>query len=201
MRKKYILPLIFMLLPFAVFSQNQPAGERKPDPFPAQMQDTDFFSVNRCEFNTKVDPQGRGELLEVDLELINNLNVAQNLYIFVIASYDQVVWKKTSFGIETRTPERIDILNFVPFQSDKSNFEYQEDGKTVIRKFPVDFKKGVDPETGKPYLLDKRLYVRTEHLSPYRQQYYYFNHITIMVYDEQGKSLFRQFYEIKGRRR
>ncbi|HEY1407227.1 MAG TPA: hypothetical protein VF857_11505, partial [Spirochaetota bacterium] len=135
---------------------------------------------------------------EVVFELTNTEDTPRDLYIFVLASHEEQKWVYNSFRTKRSVPERVDVDLFVPVPSDRANFEYDINGAKLIKKYAKDYKLGVDPSTGKAYHLKDKVIVRTEHLSPYRKNYTYFNNATVLVYDDEGKLLFRQIYALNG---
>ena len=202
---KKILAAAFIILPVALFAQDAPEGKGKTalsTAIPSQAQYSEKFVVEHCYFNRRIDPGGKGELLEIELILKSRWNDPLEMYIFTIASFEKE--KKTKSSFEMPIPERERIRNFVPYPDDIKNYEYENPdgrGKMVLVKFPKNPKAGVDPATGKPYTLKDRLVVRAKHLSPYRNDYVFFNNATILIFDGEGKAMFRKLYEIKGKRR
>ncbi len=208
---KKILAAAFVILPLALFAQSGPVKDA-PDTkgksaltvtnIPVQAQYSDKFEVEHCYLNRRIDPRGKGELLEVELILKSHRDEPLEMYLFTIATYEKIEKTKSSFEIPV--PERERIRNFVPYPDDVKNYEYDNPdakGKTMLVKHPTNPKAGIDPATGKPYTLKDRLVVRTYHLSPYRVNYVFFNNVTILIFDGEGNAMFRKLYEIKGRRR
>lgn len=207
---KKMLAAAFIILPVALLAQAGP-GKDAPEKkgasafstnIPVQAQYSEKFEVEHCYLNRRIDPGGKGELLEIELILKSRLNEPIEMYIFTIATFEKIEKTKSSF--EMPVPERERIRNFVPYPDDIKNYEYgnpDDKGATVLVKYPKNPKAGVDPSTGKPYTLKNRLVVRAYHLSPYRNDYVFFNNATILIFDGEGKAMFRKLYEIKGRRR
>ena len=88
-----------------------------------------------------------------------------------------------------------------PAPNDPANFEYDINGAKELKKYPKDYKLGVDPQTGKIYSLKDKIIVRTQHLNLYRKNFKFYNNVTIILYDDAGKMKFRQTYALKGKRR
>ena len=73
--------------------------------------------------------------------------------------------------------DKITITNIASVPDDQKNFEYPDpdnQGKTILIKFPRDYKTGINPETGKPYQLSTYLNMYTTHLSKYCLNYVFF---------------------------
>jgi hypothetical protein len=177
-------------------------GEKaqKEDSFPPQAIYSDELSVSMPTFSKKTDVQGRGDILEVAFA-INSLRDGKfDIYVFVIASQEQLKWITDSFGKKKIYPEGNVISEFVPFPGKNDNFEYDIDGKKLFKKYAKNYKLGVNPADVKPYALKDRINIRTEHLTLYRKNYKFFNNCTILIYDDEGTVLFRQIYEMKGYR-
>lgn len=215
--------ILILLLPIFLFAQETPAPARPESSAPAkkaegtepnssipvQSQYSDKFSVKNLDFNKKLELEGKGEILEVCFTIENHIDDAQDLYVFVIASYEVGKPKETSF--DRPIPPHKKMQSFVPYPLDLANFDYSEkdgDGKLLkddqdrdikmYKKFPKNPKAGIDAATGKPYHLTDKLVVRTQHLSKYRHNYKYFNHAVILVFDKDGNPVFRQQYELSG---
>jgi hypothetical protein len=178
------------------------ADKGSKDPFaPYTMATDDLLEVSWPTFSKKVDPKGRGDILEVMFSIRNNTDNKHQFYAFVLASYEEIKWGKNSFDTKKTFSEGIKIDYFAPYPDNKENFEYDINGEKQYKKFPKDYKLGVDSDTGKPYQLgESPINFRTEHLSVYRKNFKLFNNVTIIVYDDEGKMLFRQTYELKGKR-
>ena len=172
------------------------------DPFaPYTVLSDDILDVSWPSFSKSTDPKGRGDMLEVQFSIRNNTDNKHQFYAFVLASYEEVKWGKNSFNTRKTYSEGIKIDYFAPYPDNKENFEYEINGEKQYKKFPKDFKFGAEPDTGKPYFLfDRPINFRTQHLSVYRKNFKFFNNVTIVVYDDEGKMLFRQTYELKGKR-
>ncbi len=209
---RYINFFLILFLPVFLFAQDTPAKKTEPSgAIPVQSQYSDKFEIKNVDFNKKVDLNGKGENLDVTFILDNHMDDPQDLYLFVVASYEVGKPKETLF--DNPIPPHKRIRSFVPFPLDLANFEYSEtddkgqllkdeQGKEIhlYKKFPKNPQAGIDPSTGKPYHLVDRLVVRTNHMSKYRHNFAFFNNVTILVFDKDGKPIFRQQYELKGYR-
>jgi hypothetical protein len=171
------------------------------DKIPLQVVKTDEFTVSFPTFSKELDKKGRGEIMEVVFEIINNDDKPRDMYVFVLLSWDDIKWKYNAFGTKKLVPDKIVVTNFSPFPENRENFEYDIDGTKQIVKNAKDFKLGLDPDSGQAYhLKDNKLIFRTRHLSPYRMHYRYFNNVCILVYDVEGKLVYRQQYALEGYR-
>lgn len=173
---------------------------------------SDVFTVESIDFNKKVDLNGQGEVLEVQMVIKNLVDDPQELYIFTVATYE--VEQKTRSSFERLVPEKERIRNFVPYPYNPENFKYpvtgddgepktDKDGEPVTQyvKAPKDPMEGVSSETGEPYFLEDEIVVRTYHLSPYRNNYLFFNEVAVIIFDKDGEPIFRQLYALRGYRR
>lgn len=198
-----------LIIPGILVSQEEnPAGgdDGTPDmTIPVQSQYSDDFDIKNVFLNKRIDVNGRGEILEVEMVLENNLDDPQDLYVFVVATYEVDIPELTSFDMPV--PQGARVRSFVPYPGELENFQYEKTGDdgekiTALYKFPKDPKVGVDPDTNKPYHLNRKdLVIRTRHLSEYRNNYFFFNEVAILVFDSEGKPKFRQLYKIEGKRR
>ncbi|HOV07979.1 MAG TPA: hypothetical protein PK482_02575 [Spirochaetota bacterium] len=201
--KRILTLIIIMLFPVVGFSQGEQSQKDKTI-FPVQAVTTKLFTVKNISFN-KLIPNSEGEVLEVEFEVENGINAPQNLYIFVIASYESSYKTKSSF--ESPSLEDPNEIKFIKaFPEDLSNFEYSQKDKSgaekkVYIKYPKNIKAGVDPKTGKPYLLEESIIFRTKFLSQYRKNYYFFNEITVLIFDEGENLLYRQVFKVKEKKR
>jgi hypothetical protein len=215
MVKKLIL-IVIITSPLVIYSQ--PEKEKKAEKgfikstIPVQSQYSNEFKIKNIYFNKRIDWGGKGDVLEVEFKIKNMIDDPQDLYIFIIATYE-VEWKgRTSF--QTPVPRKERVLSFVPFPFDLKNFEYPDvdkngnikkdrKGREMVKlvKFPKNPRAGTDPDTGKPYHLKDNLIIRTTHLSRYRNNYFFFNEVAVLVFNSEGKPAFRQLYELKGYRR
>ena len=106
----------------------------------------------------------------MQFEVVNETDVPRDFYVFVIATTEETKWVMNSFNTRRTAPEKVDITWFAPQPDNQGNFEYDVNGSKVIKKFPKDYKLGVDPATGKAYHLKNKFTVRTEHLTKYRKK-------------------------------
>lgn len=210
--KKYIPIVLLSLMTSIALGQSNPRAKSEAinTNIPVLSQYSNAFVIKNVYFNKRIEGL-TGETLEVEFSIINKTDDPMDLYIFVIATYEQV--EKTRSSLERPVPRKERIRTFVPYPDDISNFTYPDidekgnvkkdkDGREMVRllKFPKNTKAGVDPKTGKPYHLVDKLQIYSRHLSKYRQDYFFYNNIAILVFDEDGKPVFRQLYEIKGKR-
>ncbi len=209
-----ILVIIFICMPAFLFSQ--PKDEKKSETqgkttIPVLSQYSKNFKLHDVNFSKRSDFAGKGEVLEVEMRLTNLTDDPADLYIFVIATYE-IPANKSSLSAHLTEKDR--MKTFSPFPNDLKNFDYPDtDEKGNVKKeisgadtvkylkFPKNTKAGIDPVTGKAYTLNKLLVVRTTHLSNYKLQFYFFNQVTIIVFDSEGKPVYRQKYELTGTRR
>jgi hypothetical protein len=213
--KRTLLLLLALALPAGVMPQEQAAPQQSQSALklvPVLSQYSNDFTIGKVAFNKRIEISGKGELLEVEFELRNRTDYPLDLYIFVIASYE--VTEKTRSSFEPPIPPEKRIRSFIPYPDDIDNFRVpMKDAQGNVKKdrqghdmyqyikYPHDVKKGIDEETGKPYRIKEKKYIRTYHLSPYRSNYFFFNHATILVFDPEGNPVFRQIFELKGWRR
>jgi hypothetical protein len=216
--KKYILTILLLLMPGMLISQADKS--KSPEKsigldkimtnIPALSQYSNNFTIKNLYFNKRIDLGGKGEILEVEFILENLSDEPQDLYLFTIATFEKTEKTKSSF--ERLVPTRERIRTFVVYPDDISNFTYpvtdeqgnvkkDKNGLDIVKlaKFPKNPKAGVDPKTGKPYHLKDRLVLYTTHLSSYRNNYYFFNNVAVLIFDSDGKPAFRQLSEIKGK--
>ncbi len=211
--KKYIAVLLLAIVPGVTFSQDtSPGGSTDVSTnIPVLSQYSDRFNVRNVYFNKRIDPGGKGEILEVEFFLENLKDDPMEVYVFTIATFEKK--EKTRSSLERPVPPEERLRTFVPFPWDISNFTYPDtgrdgkarkdkDGNELVKlvKFPKNPKAGVDPETGKAYLLKDKLFIRTTHMSLYRRNYFYFNELAILVFDSDGKPAYRQLFQIRGKR-
>jgi len=213
MRTFVILSVIFTLASGLGYTQEkkkeQPPKEEKKagaqtsqgelkngDNLTPQAAFTDQFSVSMPTFSKKIDVKGRGEVMEIVFEIVNSDETPRDFYVFVLASYETPKWKYDSFKTKKIAPDRTAVDFFVPVPGPESNFEYEVSGVKTIKKHAKDYKLGVDPETKKAYALKDKIIIRTDHLSPYRKNYKFFNNAAVLIYDDEGKLLYRQLYLI-----
>jgi hypothetical protein len=162
---------------------------------------TDLFSVSMPTFTKKVDFKGRGEVMEIVFEIVNVDETPREIYVFVLATYETPRWKYNSFGTKKMIADKTAIDLFVPVPGPNSNFEFDVNGAKTVMKYAKDFKLGVDPVAKKAYTLKDKIVIRTDHLSLYRKNYKFFNNAAVLVYDDEGKVLYRQLYLIDKTRK
>jgi len=206
MMNKLFVFILIMLAQAALFSQDKPApAENSPvkklTHLPSQPVPTDVFSVRYMTFNKKIELTGKGDLLQVEFQIDNNTDFDRNLYVFVIATIENIVWRYNSFETKKLKVEAVEMPYFVPYPDNLSLYEYEDEGKKEFRKMPKDVKAGIVQDTGQPYKLNRNLVIRTTHLCKYRKNYKYFNHVTILIFDDQEELMFSQVYSIDGRRK
>lgn len=201
--KKTLYILLLLLIPATVMSQQDNAKNesKNQNERPAMSIYTDIFSIRHLTFNKKVDRTGRGELLQVEFQLYNNTDFPRDLYLFVLGSYEELKWKMNSFGDKKIYPEDNIISYLAAYPNNTDNFKYEENGNERYYKVPKDYKIGINPINEKPYNLNHSLIVRTELLNKYRKNYKFFNHVTLIIYDDEGKLIFRQVYTIDSIRK
>ena len=221
--KRSVIIILLLTVPALIFSQEQQSQqpsqqqaqqnqESKRKPSPVVSQYSHDFVVKDISFNKRIDVGGRGELLEVEFNLVNKTDYPFDVYIFVLASYE--VKEKTDSSFEPPVPREKRIRSFVPFPDvpdqfrtpildDKGNIRKNVHGVDMYdyEKSPRDPKTGVNPDTGKPYTLKEKMLVRTYHLSLYRNNYFFFNQAAILIFDKDGNPVFRQLYELNAWRR
>lgn len=201
---KRLIYILFVIYPLVVFSQENTAENKvdaSVDDKPVLAVLTDVFDIKSLSFNKRNDPKGRGEELQVEFQMYNNTNLKRNLYIFVVATYEEEIWARNSILGTKILPIRSDIKFIETYPSDNDNFKYEEDGKTYYDKYPKDYKLGINPYENKPYFLDEDLIVRTSVISKYRKKFMFFNHVTLIIYGDEGELLFRQVYRIDSYRK
>jgi len=202
---KRFLSLLILLIPMLLFSQEKSAENKsETKKLPVQSVNTTIFKIRNLDFN-KIIPGYAGEELEVQFQLVNTMDVPIELYIFVIATYESQYKTKSSFESPSLDDKNL-IKNIKVFPDDITNFEYAEkdsagNEKKVYIKYPKNIKAGVDPATGKPYYLDEDLTFRTKFLSKYGRKYYYFNEVTILIFDTNEELLYRQMFKVKEKKR
>jgi hypothetical protein len=218
MKKRISIAVILSIFCFPLFSQDKietsaekdvTVGPNKPSVkpndtanknIPVQSLYSELLEIQKVYFNKKIDPTGTGDLLEVEFEVTNKIDDPQDIYLFVIATFEKS--EKTNSSLEAPIPEKERLRSFVPYPEDISNFEYTDfSGKAKLLKQPKNTKAGVDPATGKAYHLKEKLFIRTNHLAKYRNNYYYFNMVMILAFNSSGEPIFRQQYKIHGIRR
>ncbi len=201
---KKILIILILLFPSLLFSQQKTEGDGGSKKFPYQSVRTDKLKLKALSFN-KIIPDPRGEILEVEFKLHNMTDSPQNLYIFVIATFEKSF--KTTSSFQSPSLEDKDHMKlFIPFPENIKNFEYamkDSSGKDKIQyiKYPKNIKAGINPATGKMYTLDETLTFRSRHLTRYLKQFNFFNEIAVLIFDENENLMYRQLYKVRGKQR
>lgn len=208
--KRYITFALFLLpvLLFAQETQNQQASQAGSTENievrrPVQAANTPMFTMKHESFNHKLDLKGRGELLQVEFQLYNDTDVDLKLYIFAIATEEELDWNYNSFGTKKMNLHDSNILYFKAEPADEELYTYElENGEKQLVKYPKDVTAGVNPATGEPYLLKDTMAYRADMLSHYRKKFSFFNHVTILIFDADTNELvFRQIWTLDGRRK
>lgn len=207
MFKKIVIILALISISITLYSQQdantvKTDGKNEKDEKPVLSVFTDVFDIKHLSFIKKVDPKGRGELILVEFQLLNNTDLTRDLYIFVVATHEDTNWKRTILTNKKILPQGSRINYFASYPENDDNFKYQdEDGKEYLDKYPKDYKAGINPFTDKAYSLDTDLIVRTQVLCRYRKKYRYFNNVTLIIYDDEGKLLYRVVHRIDWTRK
>lgn len=205
------LLLICILLPGLSFSQENKVQDtsKKSQIIPVQSQYSNSFIIRDITFNKETDLHGKGEVLDVQFVLQNKTDDPMDLYIIVIASYEKKERTRSSF--EMPIPEKDRIRSFAPYPFDLENYQYpvtdtkgnqvkdaSGHAKVRFQKFPKDPKQGINPITGKMYHLNDRLVIRTQHLSKYRTNYFFFNEVMVLIFNNEGQPQYRQQFKLSG---
>ncbi len=198
---KHLLISLFLIIPVLLFSQEKSADNKLDiTKQPVLSIFTNLFKLRSLSFSKEISDD-KGEILETEFQLENLTNVNMDLYIFVIATYEKDFVKISSFDKpELEDNNLIKLIQTYP--DDVTNYEYVEKDSTgvekkVYQKYPKNIKAGIDKKTGKPYTLDDVITFRSRHLSKYIKKYYFFNQITILIFDSDEKLIFRQNYKVK----
>lgn len=198
--KQFFISL-FLLIPLLLYSQEKTADNKlDATKEPVLSVFTDLFKLKNLCFS-KVQKDNKGEVLETQFQLENLTNVSMDLYIFVIATHEIDFKKETSFDKpDFKDKNSLKLIQTYP--DDLSNYEYiQKDSsgaeKKVYQKYPKSIKAGINKSSGKPYTLDDSIIFNSSHMSPYIKNYYFFNRITILIFDSDEKLIFRQNYSVK----
>ncbi len=198
---KHLLIILFLITPVFLFSQDKGADNKldiKKEPVLSIF--TDLFKVQNLTFS-KIQTDSNGEILETQFQIENQTNIPVNLYIFVIATYEKEYITKSSF--EKPSMEDTKLIKLIQtYPDDISNYEYiikDQSGaeKKVYQKYPKNIKAGIDKKSGKPYTLNDTITFSSRHFSKYMKNYYFFNEITILIFDTEEKLLFRRNYNVK----
>jgi hypothetical protein len=207
--------LILCIIPMVLYSQtkkeDRDKNNKKSVLLSAQAKYSNLFTIEKIYFNKSFDLAGKGETLEVVMVIKNKTNNKLPFYLFVLATNEVPPKALTSF--DRPIPQKDKCRLFVPYPNHPENFTYpllDSSGKQVVDfrgkkqftffKVPKNPRDGVDAETGKPYILKQKLVIRTKHLSKYRNSYSFFNHVTVIIFDEEIRPLYKQIWHLKGRR-
>lgn len=199
----YKLIFLLILLPSVLFAQEktESKSEKKPEKksFPIHSVRTELFKLKSMSLN-RIVPTGEGEILESEFILENMTDDPIELYIFTIATCEHTYTTKSSFESPSLDDKkRIKLI--VPFPYDIENFNYgkgqfgNKEDKYV--KFPKNIKSGIDPDTGKPYVLKDKMLFRSRHLTRYLKKFKFFNEFTILIFDKNEKLIYRQLFSLK----
>ncbi len=197
---KHLIITLFLITPALLFSQDKSADTKidlKKEPVLSIF--TDLFKLKNLSFSRE-QPDNNGEILETEFQLENLTNVSMDLYIFVIATYEKEYITKSSF--ERPELEDRNLIKLIQVYPDElSNYEYtvKDDSgvdKKYYQKYPKNIKAGIDKKTGKPYNLNDIITFRSRHFSKFMKKYYFFNNISILIFDSEDKLLFRQNYVV-----
>ncbi|PKL39148.1 MAG: hypothetical protein CVV44_09795 [Spirochaetae bacterium HGW-Spirochaetae-1] len=213
---KRALLILFLSIPVFLFSQEPPketdAGKKTQKNIPVLAQYSNRFTVKPIYFNKRIDVTGKGDILEIEMVIENLTDDPIDMYIFTIATFENVEATRSSFERPIPPAERIktfvaspdDIKNFeYPVYDEQGNIKKDFFGKEIVeyKKYPHEPRKGVDPTTGKAYHLVDKLVLRTYHLSVYKKNYYFFNEAALLIFDMDGNPVYRQLYDLKNWRR
>ncbi|PKL18363.1 MAG: hypothetical protein CVV49_06315 [Spirochaetae bacterium HGW-Spirochaetae-5] len=202
---KHLIISLFLIIPALLFSQDKSAETKidlKKEPVLSIF--TDLFKLKNLSFSRE-QPDNSGEVLETEFQLENLTNVSMDLYIFVIATHEKEYITQSSFE-RPDLDDKNSIKLIQVYPDDLSNYEYivkDESGaeKKIYQKYPKNIKAGIDKKTGKPYTLDDIITFRSRNLSKFMKKYYFFNQITILIFDTEETLLFRQSYSVKPLKR
>jgi len=198
---KHLLISLFLITPIVLFSQEKSTDSKlDPKKQPVLSISSELFKLKNLSFS-RIQKDSSGEILETEFQLENLTNVSIDLYIFVMATYEKDRILKSSF--ERPELEDRNLIKLIKtYPDDLANFEHTEKDSTgvekkVFQKYPKNIKTGIDKITGKPYTLAEVLTFRSHHLSKFLKKYYFFNEITILIFDSEEKLIFRQNYNVK----
>jgi len=198
---KHFLISLFLIIPVFLFSQDKGISVKiDPKKIPVQSVRSELFKIIHLSIS-KLQPDNTGEVLETQFQIENQTNIPMDLYIFVIATYEKGYITKSSFekpSLDDRDP----IKFFVTYPDNVENYEYTEKKangteKKVYYKTPKNIRAGINKKTGKPYRLEDIITFSSRHFSKYRKNYFFFNQITILIFDTEEKLVFHQNYSLK----
>ena len=204
---KKIFILILLITPIFLSGEDTKIkSEKKASP--AQVIFSNKIYVKNIYMNKRIGTYGKGEVLEIEVEIENKTDTPLEFYAIIIASCEKDIIKQNSFDMPVPLKDR--IKNFVPYPCDITNFKVLKksknqnvnDKKNLNRyKIAINSKLGVNPETKEPYKLNKKLAFRTYHLSKYRRDFTFFNEITLLIFNADGTPEYSQGYILTGYRR
>ena len=203
--KKFLMSF-FVIIPVVLFSQDKSSDntldvKKKP----VLSISSKLFKIKNLSFS-RFEYDVSGEYLETLFQIENLTNTPLELYTFVIATYESEYIPQSSFE-SPDLEDRVLIKNIKAFPDDLTNFEYTEKDEKgveqkVYQKYPKNIKSGINTDTGKPYSISETVIFRAMHFSKYVKNYYFFNTITILIFDAADEELlFRQNYTVRPIRR
>ncbi|MCL1865240.1 MAG: hypothetical protein FWF73_05455 [Spirochaetes bacterium] len=199
---KRFLTSFFVIIPIVLFSQDK-SSEVKLDikKKPVLSLSSKVFKVKNINF-ARFQYDIAGEYLETSFQIENLTNTPIELYAFVVATYEKEYIPKSSFE-SPDLEDKILIKNIKAYPDDLTNFEYTETdekgvSQKVYQKYPKNIKAGMDQDTGKPYVINDMMIFRARHFSKYVKNYYFFNTITVLLFDaDDEKLVFSQNYIVR----
>ena len=202
---KHLIITLFLITPALLFSQDKSADTKidlKKEPVLSIF--TDLFKVKNLNFS-RIRPDNTGEILETEFQLENLTNISIDLYIFVIATHEKDYIPESSFD-SPDFEERKTIKLIQVYPDELSNYEYTVKDNSgaeqkIYQKYPKNIKAGIDKKTGKLYNLNDFITFRSRNFTKFMKQYYFFNQVTILIFDSEEKLLFRQNYSVNAVKR
>jgi hypothetical protein len=199
---KQFLISFFIIIPAVLFSQDK-NSDNKLDikKRPTLAVSSKLFKVKDLSF-AKLQYDVSEDFLETVFQIENLVNAPLEFYIFVVATYESEYIPFSSFE-SPDLEDKVLIKNIKIFPDDLSNFEYTEaDEKGVEQKvyykYPKNIKAGIYKDTGKPYVVNNKMIFRARHFNMFAKNYYFFNTITILLFDaEDEKLVFSQNYTVR----
>ena len=203
--KKFLISF-FVIIPVVLFSQDKSSDnildiKKKP----VLSVSSKLFKVKNLTFS-RFEYDINGEILETFFQIENLTNTPLELYAFVIATYEKEYITQSSFE-SPDLEDRVFIKNIKAYPDDLTNFEYTEKDENgvdqkVYQKYPKNIKAGINADTGKPYVINDTVIFKARHFSKYVKNYYFFNTITILIFDAEDEELvFSQNYTVRPIRR
>jgi hypothetical protein len=204
---KKIFLIILLTIPIFLSGKDKTIkSEKKVSP--AQVIFSNKIFIKDIYMNKRIGIHGKGEVLEVEVEIENKTDDPLEFYAIIVASYEIDIIKQNSFDMPVPLKNR--IKSFVPYPCDLTNFKVLKksknqnvsDKKNLNRyKIAINSKLGVNPDTKKPYKLNKKLTFRTYHLSKYKRNSKFFNEVTLLIFNADGSPEYRQGYILTSYRR